>query len=86
MTPESLILGFLGIEVSELSKIPDSVTQGANRQVFGREWLDILYLWRACKRNETLGLLYPDFSFPSPTKGPIPDPPRQERVGLGQGS
>lgn len=27
MAPESLILGFLGVEVFELSKVPDSVPQ-----------------------------------------------------------
>lgn len=27
VAPESLVLGFLGVEVSELSKVPDSVSQ-----------------------------------------------------------
>lgn len=44
VTPEGLVLGDVGVQVTELPQVPDAVAEGADGQVLGREGLDVFHL------------------------------------------
>lgn len=44
VTPKGLVLGGVGVEVTELHQVPDPVAEGADGQVLGREGLDVFHL------------------------------------------